>query len=125
LVYAAACHGDRRGMTFTPVPVRPAVRDVQGFHLELHEGQDICVLRLEGSFRQSTAHLSLGTVEMLSRRPECSLLVDSSLLGEIDQVGLEVLVGLRDRIEEAGGKMVVYAATGPVADALQHSPLHH
>jgi anti-anti-sigma factor len=101
--------------------LRPGSRD--DFHLEMHGNADLCVLRLEGSFRQSTAHESAGVVEALSRHHDCSLLVDASLLGDIDDTGLEVLVRLQDSIEVAGGKMVVYAASGSVASVLDRSPL--
>ncbi|HEY1829613.1 MAG TPA: STAS domain-containing protein [Acidimicrobiales bacterium] len=89
----------------------------------MHDSADLCVLRLEGSFRQTTAQESVGVVEALSGRHDCSLLVDASLLGDIDDTGVEVLLRLQDSIEVAGGKMVVYAASGSVASALDRSPL--
>jgi anti-anti-sigma factor len=121
VVYDPLSRGDKRHMTLNSV--RQGVRD--DFHLEMHDSADLCVLRLEGSFRESTAHESEGVVEALSGRHDCSLLVDASLLGDIDDTGLEVLVRLQDSIEVAGGKMVVYAASGSVASVLDHSPLRH
>jgi anti-anti-sigma factor len=92
-------------------------------HYEVHQGADVCVVRLEGSFRMSTAPVIGGLVEQLAHLPRPSLIVDASLLWEIDAVGVDVLTDLQQAVLERGGKMMVYAASGPVARALDGSPL--
>jgi anti-anti-sigma factor len=92
-------------------------------HYEVHQGADVCVVRLEGSFRTSTAHVIGGLVDQLSHLSRPSLIVDASLLWEIDPVGVDVLTDLQHAVLERGGKMMVYAASGPVARALDGSAL--
>ncbi len=92
---------------------------------DLHVGEEVGVLRLEGSLRAPAVQEGDGLVAQISVSPLRSLLVDASLLWEIDEAGIRLLMSLREAVEDRKGKMIVYAASGAVARALDDSHLRN
>ena len=95
--------------------------DPNPFHAEVHERQTICVVRVCGALIDSAAEVFEQVVGHLKGTPGRSVIVDASLLGEIDDGGVEKVHELQLRMVEGGGKLVVYAASGDVARALESS----
>jgi anti-anti-sigma regulatory factor len=92
------------------------------FRAEVHRRNNLCVLRLAGALVEPLGP-DLEDVRNELEGPCHSMLIDASLLGDIDQGGIGLLQGLRDRIDSGGGTMHIYAATGEVARALDGSGL--
>ena len=91
---------------------------LQPLHVEVHVGEEVCVVRFEGSLDASRVHQVDAVVDALETAPVRSLVVDASLLGEIDAAGVECLDHLREVAGSRGASMSVYAASGEVAQAL-------
>jgi len=88
------------------------------FHVEMHVGEEVCVVRLEGSLHASEVPEVDALVGVLDDAPDRSLVVDASLLSEIDDAGVDCLAHLQETMGRRGGRMCVYAASGAVARAL-------
>jgi anti-anti-sigma regulatory factor len=95
----------------------------QPFHSELHERETLCVVRVCGALVDSAAAVFEQVVGHLKGSPGRSVMVDASLLGEIDDGGVQKMHELHDRVVKSGGKLVVYAASGEVAKALESPAL--
>lgn len=91
--------------------------------VEVHSTGSLCVLRLKGSYGAGDARRMAGEIDRMSCSDCRSVLVDISLLEHIDEVGVNQLSGMREYLNARGRSMSVYAATGPVADALHHASL--
>ncbi len=99
----------------------PALKDdtvLQPLHVEVHVGEEVCVVRFEGSLDASRVHQVDAMVDALETTPVRSLVVDASLLWEIDEAGVECLDHVREVVGALGARMSVYAASGEVARAL-------
>ena len=92
-------------------------------HVQAHRGGDVCVIRLNGSLRSSTAAEIEGLVDLVATWPCGSGIVDASMLHDVDRTGLNALRHLQRYFEGQGGTMIVYAASGEVARALDESHL--
>jgi anti-anti-sigma regulatory factor len=95
--------------------------DPYPFHSELHERDTVCVVRVCGALVASAAAVFEQVVGHLKGAPGRSVIVDASLLGEIDDGGVRKMHELQRRVTDGGGKLVVYAASGDVAKALESS----
>lgn len=95
--------------------------DPNPFHSEVHDRDSICVVRVCGALVDSAAAVFEQVVGQLKGSPGRSVIVDASLLGHIDQGGVEKIHELQQRVVDSGGKLVVYAASGDVAKALERS----
>ncbi len=108
-------------MTLLAQPMTRRRYDSRPFHSELHERETICVVRVCGALVESAAAVFEQVVGHLRGTPGRSVIVDASLLGEIDEGGVQKLHELQERVVNNGGKLVVYAASGDVAKALESS----
>ena len=52
-----------------------------------------------------------------------TVVVDASLLGEVDEWGVAWLTRLRDSVRRLGGRVLVYGASGQVAEAVDGASL--
>jgi anti-anti-sigma regulatory factor len=102
-------------------PVSGQTDESHPFHSELHEGESICVVRVCGALVESAAAVFEQVVSQLNGALGRSVIVDASLLGEIDSQGVQKVRDLQRRVVDHGGKLVVYAASGEVAKALGSS----
>jgi anti-anti-sigma factor len=84
----------------------------------MHLGEEVCVVRLEGSLHATEVPEVDALVGALEDAPDRSLVVDASLLSEIDDAGVDCLAHLQETVGGRGGRMCVYAASGAVARAL-------
>jgi anti-anti-sigma regulatory factor len=113
-------------MTLLAPPPLPGQKYEQHpFHSELHERESICVVRVCGSLVESAASVFEQVVGQMKDAPGRSVIVDASLLGEIDSQGVQKMSDLQSRVVSSGGKLVVYAASGDVAKALASSAVLH
>jgi anti-anti-sigma regulatory factor len=96
---------------------------VDELHVQAHRGGDVCVIRLNGSLFASTSNVMEGLVDLVSTWPSRSGIVDASMLQEIDRAGISSIRQLQRHFERLGGTMIVYAASGDVARALDESHL--
>ena len=91
-------------------------------HIEVHQTGEISVVRLEGSFVEPVAADEPAVVDPPAG-PGQTVVVDASLLGEVDEWGVAWLTRLRDRAHRLGGKLLVYGASGQVAEAVDGASL--
>jgi anti-anti-sigma regulatory factor len=109
-------------MTLLAQPLTSRRRhDPNPFHSELHERDTICVVRVCGALVESASAVFEQVVGHLKGSPGRSVIIDASLLGEIDDGGVQKMHELQERVVNSGGKLVVYAASGDVAKALESS----
>jgi anti-anti-sigma factor len=104
-------------------PELPDVPQPAALQLEVHRGEEVCVIRMQGSLVRSTSYASQELVDQLSSCSCRSVVFDASLLFEIDEVGVNILLGLQQYVASRNGKLIVYAATGDVARALDGSSI--
>jgi anti-anti-sigma factor len=122
--FARAGPGNTTDVTTTlHHPSETISRWSDALHVEFHPGDEVCVLQLHGSLRASTVHLTQGLIDQISSTRCRSVIVDTSLLWEIDDVGVKILVNMQKYVESRHGKLIVYAAGGDVAQALDQSQL--
>jgi anti-anti-sigma regulatory factor len=95
--------------------------DPDPFHSEVHERDTVCVVRVCGALVGSAAMVFERVVGHLKGTPGRSVIIDASLLGEIDDAGVQKMHELQRRVVDSGGKLVMYAASGEVARALESS----
>jgi hypothetical protein len=95
--------------------------DPPHFHSELHERESICGVRVCGALVESASAVFEQVVGHLKGTPGRSVIIDASLLGDIDDGGVQKMHELQERVVNSGGTVVVYAASGDVAKALASS----
>jgi anti-anti-sigma regulatory factor len=84
-----------------------------------HLSGDICVLRLQGSLSRTSASRIDGITDQLQRAACSSVLVDASLLGQINEDCLNALRSLWRAMKRKGVQIVTYGATGAIAGTLE------
>jgi anti-anti-sigma factor len=82
-----------------------------------------CTLTLSGSLSGTSIAALEAQVDQLGSTPCRDVIIDVRLLSAIDQVGVNVLVGLNHYVEARGGQMTVVGASGEVAAALRNCEL--
>jgi anti-anti-sigma factor len=92
---------------------------VDQLNVEVHRGSEVCVVRFEGSLGAMSVKKVQRVMAQLSRSTCSSVILDASLLREIDDIGVRSLAGLQHRVKSRGGKMIIYAASGRVAKTLE------
>lgn len=101
------------GMIAVVTAVLGATEDV-----ETQFGGDICVVRLQGDLRGTSAAAIRRLVERISDSFPSSVLIDASLLCALNDECASAIAALGQAIRRMGGTISVYGASGPAAAVL-------
>jgi anti-anti-sigma regulatory factor len=86
--------------------------------VETQFGGDICVVRLQGDLRGTSAAAIRRLVERISDSFPSSVLIDASLLCALNDECASAIAALGQAIRRMGGTISVYGASGPAAAVL-------
>ncbi len=87
--------------------------------LESPPGRDICIFELEGSLQANTLQNFKDTVNPVINRGKKNVVFCCGKLIFASSAALGALMGVLDKVEAMGGKVVMVSLTEPVAEVFE------